>query len=198
MKKGFKYFIVIILFLFIMGVIITYYINEKSKIRLINNAKELLTDLYELDEGEYRYSNGRINGSDKFYFDGDGVVKVDKYGNVNFYIVSVNKCVYKTYMGNIKVSNNCPSEREIKVSINRNNKIVSFDSDIPNLDYKVSSDDDFKGVWYSTKSENVILSSYSSGDNYIWFKDKDGNLSEPYKFNLPDSDPVIIRFVSDP
>ncbi len=184
MKKGFKYFIVIVLFIFIMGVIITYYINERNNRRLISSAKVLLEDLYELEEGEYKYSNGNINGLDKYYFDGDGVVNVDKYGNVKFYITSVNKCVYKTYMGNIKVENSCPSEKEIKVSINRNNKIVSFDSDIPNLDYKVSSEDDFKGVWYSTKSENVVLSSYSSGDNYIWFKDKDGNLSEPYKFSV--------------
>ena len=182
MKKVIKYVIVVFLFVVIMLILFKYYINEKDKYKLISNASKMVEDISSFGEGNYTFENGYIN--DKYYFDGNGTVNIDKYGNVKFGITVVNKCVYKNYAGNIKVSSSCPKEKNIEVEIIKNNKTISFVSNDNQLDYKVSSEDDYKGQWYSPKGSNVVLSSYSSGDNYIWFKDKDGNLSKPYMFKV--------------
>jgi hypothetical protein len=87
-------------------------------------------------------------------------------------------------MGHVSVESKCPSEKDIKVEIVKNNDIVSFVSEIENLSYKISNNDDFGGSWEKSEGKNVVISSYNSGMNYIWFKDDNGNLSEVYDFNV--------------
>jgi hypothetical protein len=68
--------------------------------------------------------------------------------------------------------------------MNKNNKTISFESD-ELLEYMISNKNDFNGNWIKQNDKgNIIINSYNEGKNYIWFKDKDGNLSDTYTFKV--------------
>jgi len=49
----------------------------------------------------------------------------------------------------------------------------------------VSNKDDFKDIWISqNNNQHIIINSYNESKIYIWFKDKDGNLSKTYFFEI--------------
>ena len=163
--------------------------NKYSNIHLLNQSKKLLGDLYTLKEGNYKYKSGIVyteSGSlisDKYYFDGNGDIQIDKYGNVRFIIDNGEKCVSKTYLGNIELLNECDKFKNIKVNISKNNSVVSFMSKDKNLEYKISKKDNFKGKWIKEEyGDNLVLKYYTEGSSYIWFKDSKGNISEPIEF----------------
>lgn len=192
MKQIYKYIVVIFIFIILMLCVLFFFMGRYKNIHTINKSKEMLEYLYTLKEGNYIYKDGFIyseNGSllkEKYYFKGNGNINIDKYKNVRFKINSNKKCVSKTYLGNIEVlDNNCDDFENIDVEIIRNNKIISFSSNKTNLEYMLSNSDDFKGTWIKQDYEdNIILKTYSAGDNYIWFKDKDGNISDVIKFEV--------------
>ena len=192
MKKRILYFIVLILFIAGMYIVISYFTKKSNDIDLVNSGKSLLTQLYKLDSGDYLYRNGLVSNGDKIYFDdkffihGSGKINIDKYGNVKFYINTGDGCVYKTSMGNVKyLSSECNDFVNIKIGVIKNNNKVSFTSLFDNLSYKISSNDDFIGEWITDEyNGNITISRYNEGDNYIWFKDDEGNISEAIKFNM--------------
>jgi len=188
MKELKKYFYVLVCFILIMILVLLFFLNKRMDINNINSAKELLKDLYELEPGNYELKNGKLYNSkelitNKYYLDGNGNINIDKYGNVKFKINVNNKCISKTYLGNIK--NKCEDEKIINVELVKNNSVISFILNEKDLEYKISRDDDFKGEWIKDNyKDNLILHYYKSGNNYIWFKDKNGNLSNAIKFNV--------------
>ena len=116
---------------------------------------------------------------------GNGKINVDKYGNVSFTIYYENKCVNKTPLGKINVNKKCIGNKDIKITINKNNNKISFVSNIKNLDYKISTHDDFIGEWiHEDYKDNIVLKRYNEGKNYIWFKDSEGNVSEVISFEV--------------
>lgn len=187
-----KYIVVIIIFMILMVLILFFFMNKYNSIHTINKSKEMLKYLYTLNEGEYIFKDGFIlssNGSvisEKYYFNGNGNINIDKYKNVRFKIDYNKKCISKTYVGNIEILNDkCGDFENINVETIKNNKTVSFTSNKSNLEYKISSNDDFTGEWTQQNyKDNIIINSYSSGDNYIWFKDEKGNISDVIKFNI--------------
>ena len=191
MKRIRKYFLVIAVFMIIMGLVLLFFLNRFNNIEVTNKAKLLLKDLYELKEGKYKFKNGIIYTennsvvSNKYYLDGNGNIEIDKYGNIRFSISNGDKCINKTYIGNISVDKECISFNNIKVSMSRNNSTISFKSKVKNLEYKISKKDNFKGKWIKEDySDNIVLKYYSEGVNYIWFKDEKGNISNPIEFNI--------------
>lgn len=192
MKKRNKYFIVIILFILSLFSIFLFFINKYLDILDTNNAKNLLELLYTLKEGNYQYKEGYVlteNNSlvqNKKYFNGNGSVHIDKYGNVEFYINNNDKCIYKNLLGNItSKKENCKSFSKLDVNIAKNNNQISFISKTKNLEYKISNKDDFKGIWIKKNyKDNFILDYYNEGTHYIWFKSEDGNLSDPIEFKI--------------
>ena len=191
MKQRNKYLIVLLSFIVLMGIVLIFFMNRYSNISLRNKANKLLNDLYEYKSGDYYLKDGIIrtkNGSvlsKKFYFNGSGEINIDKYGNVKFRINYGDKCVSKTSVGNIIIDNNkCSDEKTIDVNIIRNNSKISFTSNSSNLSYKLSYEDDFKGKWVRFDSDSLVLNQYREGKNYIWFKDKDGNISSVIEFKV--------------
>lgn len=147
--------------------------------------------MYSLDSGEYKYKSGAIYNENNvfdttYYFDGSGNIKRDKYKNVSFIIESNDYCVSKTSLGNIKVDKNkCGEFVNIDVSIVKNNNIVSFNVNKSNLDYMISSKDDFNGEWkHIDYKDNIIIKSFDEDKHYIWFKDGNGNVSDVYSYNV--------------
>ena len=192
MKKRDKYLIVVMMFLITMIVILLYFYRRyNSSELLMNGAKDLLKDLYTLKEGKYELKNGALYNynnekiNDKFYLEATGIIYIDKYFNVKFNLNSNNNCINKTSLGNIKIEkNSCSDFKEINVNIIKNNSNVSFESD-ESLEYMISNKDDFKGIWKKQEdNKNIIIKSYNEGINYIWFKDKNGNLSKTYSFKI--------------
>ena len=165
---------------------------KNNEIKVLNKAKTLLSDLYELNEGDYYLKDGVLYTSNDYivgnkkYVLGNGPIVIDKYKNVKFNIDYEDKCVYKTYLGNIKIKyEKCDSFKKIDISMSKNNKVISFSSSVKNLEYKISSDDDFRGIFVNDNYEdNIVIKKYNEGTNYIWFKDKDGNLSDVYTFHI--------------
>ena len=191
MKKSNRFKIAYIISLLIMILIVVFFMFKMNSIKLLNSAKDLLSYLYTLETNtDYSFINGKVYKneillSDRLFFDGNGIINIDKYGNVRFIIKSDNKNIYKTYLGNINMSKKYDGFKEIKASIAKNNSTISFLLDDNDLDYMISFEDDFKGEWKHDKYDsNLIISSYNAGDNYIWFKDSEGNISEPIKFNV--------------
>ena len=191
MKQKRKVFIVIIIFIVLMGVVLIFFMNKYSNINIINKANSLLSDLYSLKEGNYKLKDGIIVSnsgsviSKKYYFDGNGNINIDKYGNVRFNINYSDKCVSKTSVGSVKLNKgNCNKYTNFVVNIIRNNSKISFTSNKNNLSYKLSYNDDFKGKWVKFDTENLILNQYREGKNYIWFKDSDGNISDVIEFEV--------------
>ena len=191
MKQIKKYTIVFILFTIVMISIMIYFYMRFKRIELLNNSKDLLSDLYSLNNGEYIIKDGYLYKDDKkitnkYYLDGNGRVLIDKYSNIKFYINTNNKCIYKSSLGRIKLlNNNCSGYKDIKVTYNKNNSVISFSSSIKNLEYKISNKNNFKGEWIKQDyKDNLVLRYYKDGDNYIWFKDEDGNISDVMKFNI--------------
>jgi len=190
MGKVKKYIIVFVIFVLLMCFVLVYFMFRKENTKLLNNGRELLSYIETLDSGDYDFKDGLVytsSGSvtsDKYFFSGNGNINKDKYGNVSFKINYKKQCIYKNKMGHVSVESKCPSEKDIKVEIVKNNDIVSFVSEIENLSYKISNNDDFGGSWEKSEGKNVVISSYNSGMNYIWFKDDNGNLSEVYDFNV--------------
>ncbi len=144
----------------------------------------MLNDLYLLEEGDYSFKDGILN--DKYYFDGNGTIIVDKYGNIKFNINTQNGCISKTSLGSVKYSNSkCDSFKIIDSKIIKNNSSISFELSENDLEYKISKKDDFKGTWIKENyDKNLVLDYYKEGDNYIWFKDSKGNISNSFKFNV--------------
>ena len=191
MKQIRKYTIVFILFIITMISVIVYFYFRFKRIEVLNTSKELLSDLYSLNSGDYVFKDGYVYKdnkklNNKYYLNGNGLINIDKYKNIKFYINYNDKCIYKSSLGNTKLLNkNCSGFDTVDVIYNKNNSIISFTSNKSNLEYKVSRKDDFKGIWIKEEySDNLILKYYSDGDNYIWFKDIDGNISEVIKFNI--------------
>lgn len=191
MKKWMKYLIVVIVFLLVMSGILIYFTYRSEKIKLINKSNDLLEFLYTLDSGDYEYSKGFIFNnnkliSDTYYYDGNGKINIDKYGNVKFYINTDNYCIYKASIGKVSIKDGeCKNYSNLSVGITKNNKAISFFSTKNNLSYKLSNKDDFKGKWISEEyNGNIVIKSYNEGDNYIWFKDENGVLSDVIKFNV--------------
>ena len=192
MKQGIKYTIIILLFFVTMFFIVSYFSDGYNKVEYENLGKHLLKKIYTLDVGEYRYKSGVLSDDDNIYrwendkIDGEGFVNVDKYGNVKFYINNDDGCVYKTSIGNVKYSKNkCNKFDSVDIELIKNNNKISFKSSKANLEYKISSKDDFKGEWIKKEyNGNLLISSYSVGDNYIWFKDENGNISDVVTFSV--------------
>lgn len=189
MKKNYKYVIVAVLFLLIMTGIIFYFRERYNKIIYKNSANHLLKEVYSLEMGDYIFSHGYLINSigekvnDVRYFNGNGNINKDKYGNVKFFINTDDYCLYKTSFGKIKISEHkCINYGKISVEQTSNNSVVSFKSD-KNLYYKVSNQDDLKGDWVYGGSD-IVIKSFDEGDNYIWFKDTEGRLSDVIKFNM--------------
>ena len=189
MKKIYKYVIVVIAFLLIMVGVIFYFKEKYNKIIYKNNANHLLKEVYNLEMGDYIFSRGYIIDSmgnkinDVMYFDGNGNINKDKYGNVKFFINTDDYCLYKTSLGKIRVSEHkCSSYGKIDLEQTSNNSVVSFKSD-KFLYYKVSNHDDLKGDWIYGGND-IVIKSFDEGDNYIWFKDSEGRLSDVIKYNM--------------
>ncbi len=189
MKKTGKYILVFVLFVLIMSGILYYFSERKEKIQLYNNGKELLKVLDNLNKGEYSFKDGLIYteaGSlinKEYLFGGNGKISIDKYGNISFDIEYKNNHICKNKVGIITIKNSC-SDIKLELEMSRNNDIVSFASEYDNLSYKISKNDDFYGNWIESTGKNIIISKYSTGTNYIWFKTKDGVLSPTYTFNV--------------
>ena len=191
MKQRSKYLIVLVLFIIVLGVVLVFFMKKYENINVINKANNMLGDLYNFKSGEYKLKNGVIVSpggsviSKKYYFDGNGVINIDEYGNVRFNIDYKDKCVSKTYMGKTHLEKDkCGKFKKISVEIIKNNSKISFISNTKNLSYKVSYKDDFKGIWNSIDTDNLLLKYYREGKNYIWFKDEYGNLSERLEFEV--------------
>ena len=190
MKKVGRYILVFVIFILLMSFIFVYFTFRKQQNKLVNNGRNLLNYVSNLDAGEYSLKKGILyteSGSlvtKDYFFDGNGNISVDKYGNVSFQIRSEKNCVYKNKVGNVEADKTCPSVKDFKVEIVKNNDVVSFITNRDNVSYKLSKLDNFSGNWVSANGKNVVLTSYYSGDNYIWFKDEDGVLSETITFNL--------------
>lgn len=191
MKKRDKYFIVVMIFLMVMVLVLSYFYNRYSNTGLINESKELLGDIYTLKSGKYELRNGSLYNSqnelvnDKEYVKASGFIEIDKYLNVKFKLNKDESCISKTSLGHIKFDNHtCEDDKEISVNLVKNNTNISFETN-EQLEYMVSNKDDFKGIWYKQEdNQNIIIKSYNEGKNYVWFKDKDGNLSKTYTFSI--------------
>lgn len=190
MKKKLKYILVIISFIIIMIGILYYFNIKRSDIRLLNKAKSLLEYSYNLESGDYTFSDGVIISSDtnyvsdKFNIKGKGNINIDKYGNVKFYINTNNYCINKTAVGKIELlEEKCDGFKTINVKAIKNNSKISFTSLYEELEYKISTKDDFNGEWIKENySGNLIINTYREGKNYIWFKDSKGNISDVLTF----------------
>lgn len=191
MKKRDKYFLVVMIFLMVMVLVLSYFYNRYSNTGLVNESKELLGDIYTLKTGTYELRNGILLNSKgqrlnkKEYVKASGFINIDKYMNVRFKLNKDNSCISKTYLGNIKFeNNNCEDFKEISVQMIKNNNNISFETN-EILEYMVSNKDDFKGIWSKQgNNSNIIINSYNEGKNYIWFKDSEGNLSKTYTFSI--------------
>lgn len=192
MKQGIKYTIIILLFFITMFFVVSIFSDRYDKVEYENLGKDLLKKIYELDEGEYEYKSGVLSNSESIYrweinpIDGEGLVDIDRYGNVKFFINVDTGCIYKTSMGNVNyMKTKCNQFDTVDIEVIKNNNKVSFKSSFSNLEYKISNKDDFKGDWIKTKYDgNLLINSFNEGDNYIWFKDEKGNISDLVIFSV--------------
>ena len=191
MKNTKKYIITIILFVVVMLLILLFFIFRYNYIHLLNKSRELLEYLYTLDIGEYKYKSGAIYTeteilSTDYYFEGNGNIKVDDYKNVSFIIQSGDYCVSKTQLGEIKIEKKeCHDFVTIEAQVNKNNNIISFIVNEKNLEYLISNSNDLNGKWVKPEyTDNIIIKSFDEDKHYIWFKDKDGNLSKSYSYSV--------------
>ena len=189
MKKKNRYLFVLVIFSVIMSIIIVFFVTKLNNIKAVNNAKDMLKDIYSLEEGEYDFIDGHITKDknlviNKYYFDGNGSISVDKYGNVKMNINFNNKCIVKTSLGSVELRDEC-NYKKINASIVKNNSKISFILNENNLEYLISNMDDFRGSWMKQEyNDNLILNYYKEGKNYIWFKDSEGNISEALSFEV--------------
>lgn len=192
MKQGIKYTIIFIIFLSIMIIVFSLYFNHYDEVYYTNRGNTLLTKLYELEEGNYNYEDGNVTENDviiyddDFYFDGEGKIVIDKYGNIKFYINTNNFCVYKNSMSDVKLmKSKCNGFYNVDIELIKNNNKISFKSNTDNLEYKISTNDDFLGEWIKKEYEgNLTINNYNEGNNFIWFKDQNGNISNVIKFKV--------------
>ena len=191
MKNTKKYIITIIVFVVVMLLILLFFIFRYNNIHLLNKSRELLEYLYTLDIGEYKYKSGAIYTeteilSTDYYFEGNGNIKVDDYKNVSFIIQSGDYCVSKTQLGEIKIEKKeCHDFVTIEAQVNKNNNIISFIVNEKNLEYLISNSNDLNGKWVKPEyTDNIIIKSFDEDKHYIWFKDKDGNLSKSYSYSV--------------
>ena len=197
-----KYLLVFVLFTMVMILALVFFMDRNKNIEIKNKTNYLLKDLYNLEEGEYSLKNGLLYKNDyivseKKYIEANGKIQIDKYLNVRFLLYFDNKCIKKTYMGKTIVSNKCNPNRNIKVKVNKNNSIVSFISNTKDLEYKISDMDDFKGNWIKDEyTDNIIIKTFNEGTNYIWFKDKEGNLSDVISFEVDCINAVKSEYLS--
>ena len=182
------YRILVILFGVVMIGLLLFFKVYYEDILIKNETNKLLERLYKMDSGEYELINGSLISGNKHYgsyINASGNITIDKYKNVSFVLFNKNRCISKTPMGNISVSSYCSSPYKIQVKMNKNNNKISFVSNVKNLEYKISNKDDFKGVWNKDDyKDNIVIKSYNEGTNYIWFKDSDGNISDPVTFEI--------------
>ena len=192
MKQGLKYTIIFFIFMTIMIVIFSMYSKHFDDVKYTNGGNALLEKLYTLREGSYKYKDRKVTGNDviiyddDFYFNGEGNIEIDKYGNIKFYVDSNGFCIYKNSLGNVNVmKSKCNGFDTFDIEVIKNNNKVSFESNVENLEYKLSNKDDFKGEWIKKEySGNLTINSYTEGNNYIWFKDSNGNISDVIVFKV--------------
>ena len=191
MKKRDKYFLVLMLFLMAMLLVLLFFYKKYNNSDLVNETKLLLGDLYTFESGNYELKNGILYDgnnnkvNNKEYVKASGFISIDKYKNVSFKLNKDDGCISKTSLGKIKYEYSyCSEIKEVSVQIIKNNNNISFETD-DSLEYMVSNKDDFSGFWIKQDdSSNIIINSYNEGENYIWFKDVDGNLSKTYSFKI--------------
>ena len=192
MKQKVKITIILIIFSLIMIYVFSYFNKKYSEVDYINVGKAILSQSYGMKEGTYNFNDGVISmgktlyENDKFDISGEGVIDKDKYGNIKFYINSNGHCIYKNSLDNVKyMDSECQRFENLVVDIIKNNNNVSFSSLDDNLSYKISDKDDFIGEWISEDyTGNITLNKYSQGKNYIWFKNKNGVISDVIEFNI--------------
>ena len=139
-KSNKKYMLFLIIFLLLMILVLMYFMNRYNNIDIKNKSNTLLKDLYDMDTGKYHLKHGVLYTdndyiiSNKLYIFGDGEIVIDNYHNVKFLIDYNNKCISKTFLGNIKIDNNkCGKFDVIDIEMNRNNSKISFISSVKNL-----------------------------------------------------------------
>lgn len=172
--------------------ILSYFSKKYVDLDYKNIGNAILSKTYEMEVGEYQFNDGVITGNNKYYssddfnINGTGLINKDKYGNVKFYIDVDGKCIYKNSVDSVKiVDSKCKGFEKLIVDIIKNNNMVSFTSLDENLSYKLSDSDNFAGEWINEKyNGNLTLSKYYEGTNYIWFKDKNGNISDVIEFSI--------------
>ncbi|NLC47931.1 MAG: hypothetical protein GX758_01040 [Tenericutes bacterium] len=185
MREVKKVIILTMLFVVISIVIIFFFIMNYKKIELNSKAKELISYVSSSQVGKYTYKvgvlyneTGNIIKSDIF-INGIGTIEKDKYNNIKLLIETDQYCISKTSLKEVKIyKNKCKSFNDIEVSYIKNNVKVSFSLNKKDLEYKISNKDDFKGTWvHQNYNENLIINFFEEGEKYIWFKDKEGNIS---------------------
>ena len=186
-----NYLLILICFIIAMSLSLLFFMFKFNNIRIENETNHLLKDLYKMDSGAYLLKDGIIYQNNykiglKQYLNASGDIEIDNYNNVRLNLLYEGKCISKTFMGKITVSSKkCNPFKTINVKINRNNNKISFISNTKNLEYKISYADDFVGSWIKEDyKDNIVLKKYNDGINYIWFKDKDGNLSNTLSFKV--------------
>ena len=205
MKQSIKYFIVFVIFIIIMIIIFTVYLERYDRVKYTNIGINILNELKDAESGTYIYKDGYVGNDKNIYssssyeFVGNGKVIIDNYKNISFYINGEDFCIYKYPMGDVNyVKNNCNDFDKLTIKVIKNNNQISFESIVENLEYKLSYKDNFKGEWIKPEnSGNLILNSYNDGDNYIWFKDENGNLSDTIKFSVDCFDVVNGKYNKD-
>lgn len=190
MKKIKSIILLIGLFLIALISVLFVFSNNIKNIKLRNKTKEIINYVYKLDSNEYYYKygvlydlNNNIITTD-YYIDGVGKFIKDDYGNVEASLTLEDRCIYKTYLGKVKVDTECNYIKDIKPVISKNNSQISFKFDYEIVSYKLSRQRDYSGDFIKLNSNSLILNLYDQGVYYIWFKDSYGNLSSSIEFNI--------------
>ena len=134
MKNVKKYILIISLFLIVMISLLIFFILRYEELHLLSKSRSLLTYLYTLDSGEYKYKSGAIYNENKvfdtnYYFDGIGNIKIDKYNNVKLNII----------VGDIKADKDTDSDNLITVYSNCASEFI-VDVDMLYEEWKYNGD----------------------------------------------------------
>lgn len=190
MKKNKIIIILLVIFVISLISIVLVFSNNITNIKLVNKAKDLANYINKIDYGSYYYKQGVLYDdksnilTSEFYFNGEGNIYKDKYNNIKISLNLSDRCIQKTSLGNIEIKRKCSKESDLSPIINRNNSQITFKFNNEIYEYKYSNKDDFKGDWIKLNSNILVLNLYEEGTHYIWFKDKDGNVSGTISFDV--------------